>query len=145
VRLQRSLSHRFGALASFEQKAALWLSVDARPATPDGLFAGSRGLDISSDSSSIESEANAPREGTMGKQLEFVVNGNPVALTRAGVLRAMRGVDAEPVQKHSVLINGTRYPVKQVLQRATGLDRLDFTSATARRILAKLGFEVARS
>lgn len=81
----------------------------------------------------------------MAKQLDFVVNGNPVALTHEAVLGAMRGVDAEPVQTHSVLIDGTRYPVKQVLHQATGLDRLDFTSATARRILTKLGFEVSRA
>lgn len=81
----------------------------------------------------------------MAEEIEFVVNGRRIALTRAGVLKAMRGVAPEPVQRHSVLVEGTRYPVKQVFQRATGLDRLDFTSAIARRNLTKLGFEVARS
>lgn len=81
----------------------------------------------------------------MAERIECVVNGKPIALTRVAVSEAMRGVVAEPVQTHSVLIEGTRYPVKQVFQEATGLDRLDFTSAIARRNLARLGFEVARS
>jgi 5-methylcytosine-specific restriction protein B len=81
----------------------------------------------------------------MAGEIEFVVNGKPIALTRAAVSKAMRGVAAEPVKTHTVLVDGTRYPVKQVLGNATGLDRLDFTSATARRILTKLGFEVSRS
>jgi hypothetical protein len=81
----------------------------------------------------------------VAEEIEFVVNGRAIALTRAAVWEAMRGVVAEPVQTHSVLVEGTRYPVKQVFQEATGLDRLDFTSATARRNLTKLGFEVTRS
>jgi hypothetical protein len=81
----------------------------------------------------------------MAGEVEFIVNGKAIALTRAAVSEAMRGVLAEPVQTHSVLIEGTRYPVKQVFQEATGLDRLDFTSATARRNLVRLGFEVTRS
>jgi hypothetical protein len=81
----------------------------------------------------------------MAEEIEFVVNGRTIALTHAAVLEAMRDVAAEPVQTHSVLVEGTRYPVKQVFEQATGLDRLDFTSATARRNLTKLGFQVARS
>lgn len=81
----------------------------------------------------------------MADGIEFVVNGKAIALTRAEVSKAMRGVTAEPVQTHSVLVGGTRYPVKQVFHQATGLDRLDFTSAVARRNLARLGFEVTRS
>jgi hypothetical protein len=85
------------------------------------------------------------REVAMARQEEFVVNGKPIALTHTRVVKAMRGVDAERIQKHSVLVDGRSYPVKQVLHHASGLDRLDFTSATARRILTKLGFEVSRS
>jgi hypothetical protein len=81
----------------------------------------------------------------MSREIEFIVNGKALALTRAAVAEAMHGVPAEPVQTHSVLIEGTRYPVKQVFQEATGLDRLDFTSAIARRNLTRLGFEVTRS
>ena len=81
----------------------------------------------------------------MTDSVEFVVNGETVALSRSGVTRAMRGVAAEPIRSHSVAVGGVRYPVKQVFQVATGLDRLDFTSAVARRQLSRLGFEVERS
>jgi hypothetical protein len=79
------------------------------------------------------------------QEINFVVNGKPLSLTRAAVLDVMKNVSAEPVQRHSVKVAGVVYPVKQVFEAATGLDRLDFTSAVARRNLAKLGFEVARS
>lgn len=81
----------------------------------------------------------------MPDAIEFVVNGESLALTRDGVLEAMRGIAAEPVRNHSVSVGGVSFPVKQVFECATGLDRLDFTSAVARRNLARLGFEVKRS
>ena len=57
----------------------------------------------------------------------------------------MRGVEAQPIRSHRVVVDGRVYPVKQVFEQATGLDRLDFTSAVARRNLLKLDFEVSRS
>lgn len=81
----------------------------------------------------------------MPDSVEFVVNGQPVLLTRAQVSKTMHGVPAEPVRSHTVLVDGTTYPVKQVFHLATGVDRLDFTSAVARRQLSRLGFEVGRS
>jgi hypothetical protein len=81
----------------------------------------------------------------MAEAIGFVVNGRSMTLTRASVIAAMRGVPAEPIRSHSVSIDGRSYPVKQVFEQATGLDRLDFTSAVARRQLVRLGFEVSRS
>lgn len=81
----------------------------------------------------------------MPESVEFVVNGETLALSRSAVTHAMRGVAPEPIRSHSVDVAGNRYPVKQVFGVVTGLDRLDFTSAVARRQLARLGFEVERS
>ena len=81
----------------------------------------------------------------MAKTVEFVVNGNPIALSRDEVLAAMEGVKPEPIRSHSVAVGGVRYPVKQVFAEATGLDRLDFTSSIARRQLARLDFDLKRS
>jgi hypothetical protein len=81
----------------------------------------------------------------MAKEIEFVLNGVTCRLSRTKVEAAMKGVAAEPIQRHLVVIGGVRYPVKQVFQRVTGIDRLDFTSAIARRNLGKLGFHVART
>jgi hypothetical protein len=57
----------------------------------------------------------------------------------------MRGVLPDPVAQHYVVVNGRRYPPKQVIGHVTGLDRADFTSHQARRILMRLGFAAGRS
>lgn len=80
----------------------------------------------------------------MADDLRFVVNGQAVRISREGVERAMEGIDPEPIRSHAVVVRGVRYPVKQVFATATGLDRLDFTSATARRHLANLNFKLLR-
>ena len=77
-------------------------------------------------------------------RISFVVNGKSVTLSRQEVERRMAGVAPEVIRSHVVVVGKVRYPVKQVFEQVTGLDRLDFTSATARRHFAKLGFELAR-
>jgi hypothetical protein len=56
----------------------------------------------------------------------------------------MAGVPAEPLRSHAVQVSETWSPVKQVLERATGVDRSDFISTAARRQRKKLGFPVRR-
>lgn len=56
----------------------------------------------------------------------------------------MRGVTAEPIQAHYVIVGGRRFPPKQVIGAVTGLDRSEFISTQARRILERLGFKVGR-
>jgi hypothetical protein len=80
----------------------------------------------------------------MPETIDVVVNGIPLHLTRPKVTQAMAGVPAEPVRIHAVRVGSTLYPVKQVFECATGIDRLDFTSATARRHLGRLGFTLSR-
>lgn len=80
----------------------------------------------------------------MADTIEFTVNGKPFRLSRSAVTAALKGVDPEPIRAHGVEVGGKRYPVKQVFALATGLDRLDFTSAIARRNLGKLGFRLTR-
>ena len=75
----------------------------------------------------------------------FTVSGQKIAISRAMVEASVRDVVPESIQTHAVSVSGADYPVKQVFALATGLDRLDFTSATARRNLQKLGFSVTRS
>ena len=81
----------------------------------------------------------------MPESIDFIVNGQALHLTRPGVERAMKGVEPEPIRSLVVVVGGVRYPVKQVFEKATGLDRLDFTSATARRHLGSLGFTLSRT
>src|ERR1700733_1407970 len=51
-----------------------------------------------------------------------------------------QGALPEPIHEHFVVINGRRWPPKQVLALVTGLDRADFTTHQARRALIRLGF-----
>jgi hypothetical protein len=50
----------------------------------------------------------------------------------------------DPVREHYVVVGGRRFPPKQVISEVTGLDRADFTTHQARRVLKRLGFNAAR-
>lgn len=65
-------------------------------------------------------------------------------LRRETIERAVRQVLPDPIASHYVVIGPRRYPPKQVVALATGLDRADFTTHQARRILMGLGFAVGR-
>jgi len=73
-----------------------------------------------------------------------VVSGRNISLSTREIVETMRGVEPEAIRRHAVEVGGVRYPVKQVFASVTGLDRLDFTSAVARRQLIRLGFTVER-
>jgi hypothetical protein len=66
------------------------------------------------------------------------------ALRAGQVERRLRGVLPEPLKDHFVVINQRRYPPKQVLELVTGLDRAEFTTHHARRVLTGLGFPAGR-
>jgi hypothetical protein len=65
-------------------------------------------------------------------------------LSREIVERTMGGVLAEPIASLFVVIDDRRFPPKQVVSAVTGVDRADFTSHQARRILTGLGFAAGR-
>lgn len=75
----------------------------------------------------------------------FTVSGQQFELEATGVEGCLVGVLPDPVYEHYVVVRGRRFPPKQVLSCATGLDRADFTTHQARRILTRLGFVAARS
>jgi hypothetical protein len=68
----------------------------------------------------------------------------PFRLRREAVERAMRGILPEPISSHFVVVGHRRFPPKQVIGELTGLDRADFTTHQARRVLMNLGFQVGR-
>ena len=72
------------------------------------------------------------------------VAGQDFDLTVSAVERSVAKTDPEPIHEHYAVVGGRRYPPKQVLARATGLDRADFTTHQARAILRRLGFGVYR-
>jgi hypothetical protein len=73
-----------------------------------------------------------------------VVAGRRFALDRDQVERALADELPDPVRDHYVVVAGRRYPPKQALAAVTGLDRADFTTHQARRILMRLGFVAGR-
>jgi hypothetical protein len=72
------------------------------------------------------------------------VSGRRYRLDESKVERALAGELPEPIRDHFVVIDGRRWPPKQVLSRVTGLDRADFTTHQARSILKRLGFPAGR-
>ncbi|HMJ01586.1 MAG TPA: hypothetical protein VK506_01520 [Conexibacter sp.] len=72
------------------------------------------------------------------------ISGQHFDLDTRRIVRAVSRALPEPVRDHYVVIEGRRYPPKQVIALATGLDRADFTTHQARRILRRLGFTAAR-
>jgi hypothetical protein len=75
----------------------------------------------------------------------MTVSGHQFDLDSRSVEAALQGALPEPIHEHFVVINGRRWPPKQVLSLVTGLDRADFTTHQARRALTRLGFAAARA
>jgi hypothetical protein len=74
----------------------------------------------------------------------FTISGERFELEPADVERCLTHLLPDPVHEHYVVVRGRRFPPKQVLSCVTGLDRADFTTHQARRILKRLGFVAAR-
>lgn len=77
-------------------------------------------------------------------EITRTVAGRSFAFSPAEIEQVMADDLPDPVREHYVVITGRRFPPKQVLARVTGLDRADFTTHQARRILQRAGFVVGR-
>jgi hypothetical protein len=75
---------------------------------------------------------------------DFTIAGQRCHLESPQIEGLMGGLLPEPAREHYVVIAGRRFPPKQVISFATGIDRADFTTHQARRILRRLGFPTAR-
>lgn len=76
--------------------------------------------------------------------VSFTIAGERFELSDAGVRTSVAAALPEQVHQYWVDIDGTRWPVKQVLALATGRPRSTFQSQTARRVLATLGFTIGK-
>lgn len=72
------------------------------------------------------------------------IAGRRFELAREQVTDVAADLLPEPLRDHYVVIEGRRFPPKQVLAAVTGLDRADFTTHQARRALQRLGLTVGR-
>ncbi|SRR6266567_1653740 len=77
-------------------------------------------------------------------QVQVTIAQQEFVLDVAAVDQLLRDVLPEPLGDHYVVVRGRRYPPKQVISLVTGLDRADFNTHQARRILSRLGFTVGR-
>ena len=75
----------------------------------------------------------------------FTVAAQQIDVDRVDVVRCMRELLPDPIREHYVVVDGRRFPPKQILSCLTGIDRADFTTHQARRILRRLGFVAGRS
>lgn len=78
------------------------------------------------------------------KKQSFLIAGQTFPLSRERVEAICRDAYPEPIRDHYTVIEGRRFPPKQVIALATGVDRNDFTTNQARSILRRLGFASAR-
>lgn len=76
---------------------------------------------------------------------QVVIAGRAFSITADGLTELCRDVYPEPVRDHFVVIGGRRFPPKQVIALATGIDRNDFTTNQARAVMRRLGFAVGRA
>lgn len=76
--------------------------------------------------------------------MKFVINGRTFDLEAGPITSSARRVLPDPITDHFVVVGGRRFPPKQVLALATRLDRADFNTHQARRVLRRLGFSVGR-
>lgn len=74
--------------------------------------------------------------------LRFKLDGEKFELTQDLVRQQISSHRPESISEYWVEIDDVRWPVKQVMAIATGLDRRRFQSQNSRRLLDKLGFAV---
>lgn len=74
----------------------------------------------------------------------FRIAGATFALDRTTIVDCASDLLPDPLREHYVVVDGRRFPPKQVIACATGLDKADFTTHQARRVLRRLGFVASR-
>lgn len=74
--------------------------------------------------------------------ISFTLAGRHFELSEEDVRSRIAQHQHDQIDTYWVEIDGTRWPVKQVLALATGLPKSDFQSQNSRRLLAKLGFTI---
>jgi 5-methylcytosine-specific restriction protein B len=74
----------------------------------------------------------------------FKFKGGERLVTRQDILNASSRQPPKRVNSYFVEVNGKRYPVKQLLELASGADSTLFYTDAARRALEALEFEIGK-
>lgn len=77
-------------------------------------------------------------------EISFTLAGQQFELSDTDVRASVAKHSADQIHQYWVDIEGTRWPVKQVLALATGLANRDFQSQSSQRLLAKLNFTIGK-
>jgi hypothetical protein len=75
-------------------------------------------------------------------KLRFTLRGKTFEKERHDFIEAVVGQAPSRIQTYSTTINGSRYPIRQVVACATGLPAIAITSQDAYRILERFGFGI---
>ena len=76
--------------------------------------------------------------------MRFILKGKAYDLTKEEVEEKMQEVLPEVIRQYYVIVNGKKYPPKQVISKVLGLGRVEFTTMDAVNILHRLGFEIGQ-
>jgi hypothetical protein len=75
--------------------------------------------------------------------IRFTLRGHVFEKGKEDVSKAARGLNPGRIQKYSTVVNGTRFPIRQLVAALTGVPTIEITSQDAYRILQKFGLEIA--
>ena len=78
----------------------------------------------------------------LSSSLTFTLRGRTFEKSSEDFNKATKGLVPGRIQKYSTLIDGKRYPIRQVLAAVTKLPAIAITSQDAYRVLEKFGFPV---
>jgi hypothetical protein len=81
-------------------------------------------------------------EVLLSSSLTFTLRGRTFEKSSEDFAKAIKGLEPGRVQKYSTLINGKRYPIRQVLAAVTKLPPIAITSQDAYRVLEGFGLSV---
>jgi hypothetical protein len=87
-------------------------------------------------------ETTAPLSHPTTAKRRFTLRGETFEKERSDFLRVMEGKEPGRIQKYSTVIDGKRYPIRQVVASVTNLSAIAITSQDAYRILSKFNFIV---
>jgi hypothetical protein len=74
--------------------------------------------------------------------VQFTLRGRQFEKRTEDIPKVAKGLAPGRVQKYSTVVNGTAYPIRQLVAALTGIPAIEITSQDAYRILQKLGAEI---
>ena len=75
--------------------------------------------------------------------VKFTLRGRAFEKGREDLAKAAKGLTPGRIQKYSAVVNGTQFPIRQLVSALTGVPSIEITSQDAYRILQRFGLEIA--